>query len=536
MAKASKSGSVIQHRTSGRRQAKVTTTEQSHKEEDSENKKTRKPRKQDRQQEDDDSVEECNPIIEDVERGSRRRWKKVAATTLDTYTVLFRPSVRYLGGVTGYFHQGSGNNDVDELIEADLISELGNLMNSALSGARSDDIKTLRNDILAYVALHLGIDSLTPPINAKSSKSTTCRFNHPELGRLLCPTPLVAEYDKNLESFLKKMDDDPEFYVTSEEYPTFMYPPNGFSLDDIDENFSHSNSALLVYVWRHLFLGPSAATDFSLRLRKVGQAVTHGLAEVTPRTISYAAVITRHALSSVDDFRVEDGAFIKYDFFRLIVNAIEGCDPRLPFSRETMQWWNEGRRSSKHSELKARETGSAAASEPAVTQSTAATSAASPPAVAASAIPPLMTATAPAVPLPTTASTPPPTTTNTAAPPLTPPPPTTAAAAIVSSPNSNFTPPSTTPTSAGVANLSHRQPTHVNEDVVAPTHGSSRRRLRGSIQGLTIPPTLELMPPASPTPAPLPEDDTEEEPEGEKVPVVRARKRGLNQVLEPEPE
>ena len=68
-------------------------------------------------------------------------------------------------------------------------------MASALSAACSDDISSLHADGLTYIALDLPNKILHPPILPKSPKAITRGFNHPVLGRLLCPIKYIKDFD-----------------------------------------------------------------------------------------------------------------------------------------------------------------------------------------------------------------------------------------------------------------------------------------------------------------------------------------------------
>ena len=70
-------------------------------------------------------------------------------------------------------------------------------MTSALGSARSDDCGSLKEVGLTYVALHIGVDNLTPSIPPKMPKAVQRGFHHPSLGRLLCPAKYLAEFDEN---------------------------------------------------------------------------------------------------------------------------------------------------------------------------------------------------------------------------------------------------------------------------------------------------------------------------------------------------
>lgn len=75
-------------------------------------------------------------------------------------------------------------------------------MTSAIGGARSDDCGSLREIGLIYAALEAGANSLVPSIAPKTPKSATRGWNHPVLGRLLCPAKYLAEFDEDSEGLV----------------------------------------------------------------------------------------------------------------------------------------------------------------------------------------------------------------------------------------------------------------------------------------------------------------------------------------------
>lgn len=72
-------------------------------------------------------------------------------------------------------------------------------MTSAISAARSDDCGSLKDIGLTYAALEAGMITLVPSITPRTSKSATRGWNHPVLGRLLCPAKYLTEFDEDPE-------------------------------------------------------------------------------------------------------------------------------------------------------------------------------------------------------------------------------------------------------------------------------------------------------------------------------------------------
>ncbi|THH19111.1 hypothetical protein EW146_g1981 [Bondarzewia mesenterica] len=167
-----------------------------------------------------------------------------------------------------------------------LIRALFFKMNKAHSGARGEDIGSLRDSILELTARVIRAPSLTPIISPSSSKADTRGFKHPQLTVLLMPADLLMEV---LQKLL-----DGQIQVTAADLPTFLYEGEDFDPDDLEKGLLRGE--LVVRVWRHIFQSPSAGLKHNVGNKstptKAGQAKLNDLVEVTPRTIAYAALMT----------------------------------------------------------------------------------------------------------------------------------------------------------------------------------------------------------------------------------------------------
>jgi hypothetical protein len=74
-------------------------------------------------------------------------------------------------------------------------------MNDATGTARGNDIKSLLDKGLAYLALDLPNQELLPFIGSTSSKEETRGHNHTLLSRLLCPVRLLGDFDLNPDEY-----------------------------------------------------------------------------------------------------------------------------------------------------------------------------------------------------------------------------------------------------------------------------------------------------------------------------------------------
>jgi hypothetical protein len=68
-------------------------------------------------------------------------------------------------------------------------------MHIAAAAARGDDIASLNNYGLKYIALEQPGKQLLPDIAPDADKTTSRGHNHPVLSRLLCPARLLQEFD-----------------------------------------------------------------------------------------------------------------------------------------------------------------------------------------------------------------------------------------------------------------------------------------------------------------------------------------------------
>ena len=68
-------------------------------------------------------------------------------------------------------------------------------MTTALGGARADDCNSLKESGLTYAACEIGQESLVPHISLRTSKDASRGFQHPQIGRLLCPAKFLIDFD-----------------------------------------------------------------------------------------------------------------------------------------------------------------------------------------------------------------------------------------------------------------------------------------------------------------------------------------------------
>lgn len=68
-------------------------------------------------------------------------------------------------------------------------------MHIAAAAARGDDIASLNNHGLKYIALEQPGKQLVPDIAPDADKTGSRGHNHPVMSRLLCPARLLQEFD-----------------------------------------------------------------------------------------------------------------------------------------------------------------------------------------------------------------------------------------------------------------------------------------------------------------------------------------------------
>lgn len=134
-------------------------------------------------------------------------------------------------------------------------------MNDAARSCRGNDIKSLIDRGLAYLALDLPREKLRPAIAPGKPKEGTRGHNHIVLSRLLCPVRLLEEFDKNPDEYAFVR---PSFHVSplsrfrkkilrgdikfnDEDFPSMLYPqPDGYDPDDVEANLLQNQTAVHV--------------------------------------------------------------------------------------------------------------------------------------------------------------------------------------------------------------------------------------------------------------------------------------------------
>ncbi|KAJ7477646.1 hypothetical protein FB451DRAFT_1454487 [Mycena latifolia] len=252
--------------------------------------------------------------------------------------------------------------------EHDDLVEILNALRSGARNARSDDTKNLKTAIVPW------LQKLFPEMAALELDSRDERGIYNDfIGALLCPT----EYDFDDEEIRTRIrEGDPEFLITANSWFKGLYPHKRFDPDNPDMGLFRN--VMLLMVWKYIFTSPisvkttvheeaenippsasttppsaSAAPPSALppRLKKKKRAAPTtkrsvasiiGLKRVSGRSIAYAAVQYRVALSDTHHWDEHDGSFDYIQFYNNIVDYFEfppGPVAKLEVAR-LLDWWN----------------------------------------------------------------------------------------------------------------------------------------------------------------------------------------------------
>ncbi|KAF9464229.1 hypothetical protein BDZ94DRAFT_1162369, partial [Collybia nuda] len=181
-------------------------------------------------------------------------------------------------------------------------------------------------------------------------------FEHNATGRLLCPI------DYNWDEIAVQQcirDGHPNFSVTGDGWPSFLYPHAKGDVNDVEKGLL--KSALLVKTYKFIFTSPTSAQDIDCELDAETQtprshkrarkhkAPTRGhianilkMKAVTPRSIAYVAVQLRFALSNASSWSVDDGCFNYITFYNNITDFFEEAVGPAAKARAQalLTWWS----------------------------------------------------------------------------------------------------------------------------------------------------------------------------------------------------
>ncbi|KAJ7703533.1 hypothetical protein B0H17DRAFT_1194067 [Mycena rosella] len=228
-------------------------------------------------------------------------------------------------------------------------------LRSGARNARSDDTKNVREAIVPW--LNILFPKMDPPLDPDSRDNRG--LYHDDTGRLLCP----IDYDWDDEEVRTAIrEGDSEYPVTADSWFRGLYPPDGF--DPEQPEVGLFKNVVLLKVFKFIFTSPLSVKTMpkdvdrenvrpgSTPLKKVSKKVGSmskrnvaaiiGLKAVTGRSIGYAAVQYRVALSDANHWDESDGAFDYITFYNNIVEYFEfppGPRARADVNR-LLDFWN----------------------------------------------------------------------------------------------------------------------------------------------------------------------------------------------------
>ncbi|KAF8814385.1 hypothetical protein BYT27DRAFT_7015298, partial [Phlegmacium glaucopus] len=129
-----------------------------------------------------------------------------------------------------------------------------------------------------------------------------------------------------------------EIKVRASDFPSLLYPKDGYDPDDVEAKLLQNPIALRFF--RSIFTSPGSAIleNGGKTKAKSCQAKLNGMTEVTPGSIAYTYVLLQHFLTGIKDWRVEDDLFNREDFHSIICNLFEDEDSE--WVKDTLDWWN----------------------------------------------------------------------------------------------------------------------------------------------------------------------------------------------------
>jgi hypothetical protein len=137
------------------------------------------------------------------------------------------------------------------------------------------------------------------------TQKTQRGFSHPSTACLLCPRYLRDEFDTDKEGFCRSVQNG-TLVISHINWPSFLYPENGYDPEAVDEHLLRGPFLLSVRVpsdiqcmlnalqcFRHIFTGACTALKATPGKEpgKKCLAELYNMTKVTPQHVSYVAVI-----------------------------------------------------------------------------------------------------------------------------------------------------------------------------------------------------------------------------------------------------
>ncbi|KAF9778072.1 hypothetical protein BJ322DRAFT_1114612 [Thelephora terrestris] len=238
---------------------------------------------------------------------------------------------------------------IESDVPSKVIRKIMNQVQSAASRARQTDTKTLKQAIITIIpqkyflcgddgsAAANALSEFTKLVMNPASTKSWCGWENLVTARLLCPIDNLSEFKVDPGSTRAKLRDGSLKLVDSKgdpKLPAFLYDK-----DLMDGSITQGlfRGPLLLAVYTHIFISPSAATGAKMSLKR-GNARIHGMEKVIPSTICYAAVQAYVALCCAKEWK-EEWKGIKFPSLYIFLRE-QFAHPDDPWSVETLKWWN----------------------------------------------------------------------------------------------------------------------------------------------------------------------------------------------------
>ncbi|KIM88178.1 hypothetical protein PILCRDRAFT_51494, partial [Piloderma croceum F 1598] len=207
------------------------------------------------------------------------------------------------------------------------LTEVADLLRKGATGARGDDTKTLKGNILEWITPKG--ESLNPPLyrNQKADRG----FHHERTGALLCPVDL----DWSHEDVKKKLRSG-EDVVTGDRWPLFIYADCKYDPEDPWNGLLRGD--ILVNAFKHVFTSPSSV-DKEHKATRSGNARLHNMTRTSPASVAYIATQVRFALSSSSVFSRTDTVTDSERFYNSLLEILD--DPAEKQEVDALfKWWD----------------------------------------------------------------------------------------------------------------------------------------------------------------------------------------------------
>ncbi|KAF8815042.1 hypothetical protein BYT27DRAFT_7056059, partial [Phlegmacium glaucopus] len=119
-------------------------------------------------------------------------------------------------------------------------------------------------------------------------------------------------------------------------WPSFLFPPGSeYNVNELDKDLFRG--PIVIRTLRMIYTGKGSAFTGYRSAPKRSQAEMHGMREIFPEAVAYAAVQAYYGLCSLDGWDTED-RFFKLDVFFDKCVGLFTEDPNDPWVTDTLQF------------------------------------------------------------------------------------------------------------------------------------------------------------------------------------------------------